>query len=95
MKVAYTVSDIREMVDQAVMSIRSARKFFRRDEVVVFYTPPRSEKNRERLSALAEVREVENLTDPFDPWGMGRMSRYGDKVHLCSLDDEEVFFLDA
>ncbi|GAI54364.1 unnamed protein product, partial [marine sediment metagenome] len=93
MKVAYSASDIWGMVDQTVPSIKSVRKFFQRDEVVVFYTPPRSEKNRERLSALAEVREVENLTDPFDPWRKGRMSRYGEKVHLCSLDDEEVFFL--
>lgn len=95
MKVAYTVSDIWKIVDQTVLSIKSVRKFFQRGEVVVFYTPPRSKKNQERLSALAEVREVENLTDPFDPWRKGRMSRYGEKVHLCSLDDEVVFFLDA
>jgi len=51
--------------------------------------------NYDKLSEVAIVKEVDNITKPFavDP-NKGK-HHYGEKVHLCDVDSEAVIFLDA
>jgi hypothetical protein len=100
-KVVYSVSDNADLILRALSSIKSLEKFVSKDNIIVFYTPPRSEKNQEKLSKLAIVKEAENVTKPFDarvdridPRLRGPQ-RYGEKVHLCEVDFPNVVFLDA
>jgi hypothetical protein len=95
-KVVYSVSDKADLIARTLDSIRSVRNFVSKDDIIVFYTPPRSRKNREKLLKVAIVRELENVTKPFDARTDSRGARrYGEKVHLCEVDFPNVVFLDA
>ncbi len=94
-KFVYTVSDRGDMIRDVLRSIKSLRRFADREEIVVFYTPPRSQSSLEELSKLAEVKLVPNVTEPFVFRKERGPGRYGEKVHLCDVDCENVVFLDA
>jgi len=91
----YTVSDRAFLVSEACRSIKSLRKYVDRNGVTVFLTPPRSASARARLSELAIVKEVDNLTKPFVFKKERGLARYGEKVHLCDVNSPNVIFLDA
>jgi hypothetical protein len=82
----------------ALNSIKSVEKFVSKNNVIVFYTPPRSIENYRTLSNVANVIEVENITKPFSTQvyskkGLaGEAHRYGEKVHLCEVDFPNVVF---
>jgi len=94
-KFVYTVSDRRNMISDVIRSIKSLRRFVNKEHIIVFYTPPRSKKSYEKLSRLAIVKKVPNVTKPFVFSKAIGESRYGEKVHLCDVDCPNVVFLDA
>lgn len=91
----YTVSDRAFLVSEACRSIKSLRKYADRNEIIVFLTPPGSASGRARLSELAIVKEVDNLTKPFVFKKERGPAPYGEKVHLCDVNSPNVIFLDA
>lgn len=95
MNFVYTLSDRCNMVKQAVKSLKSLRAFVKKDDINVFFTPPRKEKSLQKLSKYCNVLEAPNITKPFvfDP-GRG-LGYYGEKVHLCEVESPEVIFLDC
>jgi hypothetical protein len=100
-KVVYTVSDCGDLIPAVLKSIKSLERFVQKENVIVFYTPPRSKENYSKLSEIAEVKAVENITTPFDMHGCDEKGflkgaqRYGEKLHLCEVDCPNVIFLDA
>ena len=93
-RVVYTVSDKGSMVKETLNSIRTVRRFVEKENVIVFYTPPRSEVNLNKLSDLAVVVKKDNITKPFY-FERNRFGRYGEKIHLCDVDCPTVIFLDG
>jgi len=91
----YTVSDAGAMIPEVVRSIKSLRKYVDREDIVVFFTPPRSKLSCTRLSRLAMVKEVGNLSRPFVFVREHGLGRYGEKCHLCDVSSSTVVFLDA
>lgn len=94
-KIAYTVSSKGSMVKDIINSLRSLRRFIEKDNIIVFYTPPRTDLDYRRLTRYAVVEKVENLTEPFVAKKNTAPSHYGEKIHLCDIDSPNVIFLDA
>jgi hypothetical protein len=100
-KVAYSVSDTADLITRVLKSIKSLERFVPKENVIVFYTSPRSVDNYRRLSEIANVKMVDNITIPFDAqfdraeYSLKGARRYGEKVHLCEVDCPNVIFLDA
>jgi len=102
-KVVYTVSDVGDLIPCVLRSIESLEKFVSKKNIIVFYTPPRSRENYLKLSNVAVVKEVDNITKPFDVLAAQKKAKglplsprhYGEKVHLCEVECENVLFLDA
>lgn len=94
-KFVYTVCDKGNMVSECLKSIESLRKFVDKDSVIVFYTPPRNKATLAKLSNLARVQEVPNITKPFALAQNLSPSHYGEKAHLCNLDYSTIVFLDG
>jgi len=93
MKIVYTSNDIG--MSLLLKSIKTARKFFKREEIIVFYTPPRSRRNFQKLNKIATVKKVPNVTEPFVSFPNRKPSYYGEKIHLCEVDRSEIVFLDS
>jgi len=94
-KIVYTVSDKNYLIPNVLRSLRSVQKFCTPQNIIIFYTPPRSKENFQKLSELAIVRKVPNITNPFAAFPTKGKSHYGEKIHLCSVDDPTILFLDA
>jgi hypothetical protein len=94
-KVAYTVSSKGSMIKDLINSLRSLRRFVKRSNIIVFYTPPRTELDYRQLARYALVEKVENLTASFVAKRNTAPSRYGEKIHICDIDSPNVIFLDA
>ena len=94
-KIVYTVADVGNLVKLALKSIRTVRKFFEKEDILVYYTRPRSERNRKKLEKYSTVIEAETLTEPFSFRKGSPPQYYGEKVHLCEVDADTVIFLDA
>ena len=94
MKVVYTVSDKGSMIEDVLKSLSTIRRFIDKNDIIIYYTPPRSEENFDKLSSLAVVLKAENITKPF-LFQKNRFGRYGEKIHLCDVNDPTVMFLDA
>ena len=91
----YTVSDAGLLIPKAIRSLKSLRRYVDKKDILVFFTPPTSKLGYARLSRLAVVREVNNLTKPFVFAGERGLGRYGEKCHLCDVPSSTVVFLDA
>jgi hypothetical protein len=91
----YTISDTGRMIPYVVRSIRSLNKYVDKEDIIVFGTPPMSKLNYARLSKMAMVRLVQNLSKPFVFLKGQCASRYGEKCHLCDVPSSTVVFLDA
>ena len=94
-KICYCVSDVRSLVKETLCSIRSLSRFVEKDEIIVFYTPPRTKKSYYVLSKFATVIETENITEPFKFVKDGDKGRYGEKIHVCDVDSPNAIFLDS
>lgn len=63
--VVYTLSDHGDMIGNCLKSLRTLSRFVDRDNIIVFYTPPRTKHNLEKLSKYGTVVEAKNITKPF------------------------------
>jgi len=100
MKVVYSVSDVaphgKPLVEDAVRSLQGVRKFIPKEDVIVFYTPPVSQKGYERLLKLAEVKVATNINAPaFRTSPQAQEGKFLDKLWLTAVDDDTVIFLDC
>ena len=93
-KYVYSVSDIYNLVPNAISSIRSLRRFVEKENILVFFTPPRTELSAALLSRLAIVKKVGNISKPFEFIKGTGARRFGEKCHLCDVDFSTVVFLD-
>jgi len=94
-KIVYTVSDIANLVPDALRSIKSLMKFVAKENVIVLHTPPRTMKSILELSKVANVQYADNITKPFAIMPEKGLRHYGEKVQLCNINSENVIFLDA
>ncbi len=94
--VAYCVSDKGKMPQELLSSLMSINRYIKRDNIIVFYTPPRSEKNYNSFSKYANVKKVNNLTTPFKYMAGRAPSRYGEILgHMGGISSSNVFILDC
>ena len=92
-KIVYSVSDVRDLIKDTVCSIKTLRKYVYKEDIIIFYTPPRSKRNYEKLNKLGTVIKEDNLTDEIELHR--RTGRYGDKFHTLYVDSPNVIFLDS
>ncbi len=93
LKLVYSVSDVRKLVAETIRSLKTARKFFDKDDIIIFYTSPRSESNIGKLSKLGKVLKANNLTEEFTiKKGHGR---YGEKFQALYVDCPNIIVLDS
>lgn len=93
--VVYTLSDVGDMIRYCLKSLRTLSRFVHKENIIVFYTPPRNRQSLKKLSKLATVIEADNITKPFIFQERRGPGRYGEKVHLCEVDRNNVIFLDC
>lgn len=92
----YSLSSKRNLVLHTVRSIRTLRNHVPNAEIIVFYTPPRNQDDREVLEELdVKIRERPNIGSSFATNAANSPSHYGSKIHLCDVDRETVIFLDC
>lgn len=94
-KYVYSISDNAALIPNVIHSIKSPRRYVDKEDIVVFFTPPRSKISCARLSKLAVVKEVDNVTKPFIFAKHHGYGRYGEKIHLCDVPSSIIVFLDA
>lgn len=92
-KIVYSVSDVRDLIKDTICSVKTLRKYVDREDIIIFYTPPRSKKNYMKLDKLGTVIKEDNLTDEIKLHR--RTGRYGDKFHTLYVDSPDVIFLDS
>lgn len=93
-KIVYSLSDVRNLVDSTIRSIRSLNYFIDKDDIIVFYTPPRSKNVFNKLSKISNVIKAKNITDPF-MFQKNRFGSYGEKIHLCEVDEPNIIFINS
>lgn len=93
-KIVYTTSDVRDLVPLTLKSLKSLSKFTDKKNIIVFYTPPRSNRNLVKLQQLAVVKQASNIIKPFRVH-QHQIGRYGEKIHICDVDCLNVIFLDC
>lgn len=93
---AYTLSSRKLMVQQAIKSIKTLKNYAEPEKINVFYTPPYDEHDEEQLKELGvNLIKKENETEGFSIGAMEEAGHYGEKVKLCTLEAENVVFLDC
>lgn len=91
----YTLSSRKRMVQHAIRSIQTLRRWINAAQITVFYTPPRNDEDRSSLQDLGvHLKEVPNETEAFSMTG-DPPSHYGEKIKLCRIDADSVVFLDC
>ena len=92
----YTLSSRKGMVQQALRSIATLKHYVDEDKITVFYTPPYDEQDEQALSQTGvKIIKKENQTEAFNVSRSLPESHYGEKINLCSVDSENVVFLDC
>lgn len=92
----YTLSSRNKMVQQALRSIATLKHYVEADKIKIFYTPPYNEEDEKALEATgAEIIKKENQTEAFNVSRSLPERHYGEKINLCSLEEENVVFLDC
>jgi len=89
----YTFSDVMKLPDELYWSLKSASRFFTKNEIVVYYTPPRSEETLKRIEHYCTVKLVPNISRTYK-W-LWMTHRCYEKTWIKLTDDEEVLFLDC
>jgi len=93
--IVYTLSDHGDMIGNCLKSLRTLSRFLDSDKIIVFYTPPRTKHNLKKLLKYGTVVEANNITKPFVFQDYRGPGRYGEKVHLCDVDKDNVIFFDC
>lgn len=92
----YTLSSRDKMVQQALRSIATLKHYVDEEQIKIFYTPPYDKEDEEILEQTgAEILKKDNQTEAFNVSRSLPERHYGEKVNLCSLEEENVVFLDC
>lgn len=92
----YTLSSKKDMVQQAIVSINSLLNFVEAENIIIFFTPPVKSEDFELLESIGvDVRKAKNISKPTERTVGGEVRRFGEKLHLCSVDADTVVFLDC
>ncbi|MDS0220938.1 hypothetical protein NDI54_06180 [Haloarcula sp. S1AR25-5A] len=92
----YTVSSVQDLVNQAIISIKSLSNFVDPSDIIVFFTPPIKDKDVKSLKKLGvDVREIDHYASAMAKVPGGVPRYFADKLHLCSVRAKSVVFLDA
>ncbi|QGA81065.1 hypothetical protein [Candidatus Nanohalobium constans] len=92
----YTLSSRKNMVQQCLRSIATLKQHVEPEKIKIFYTPPYDKEDEEALKDTgAEIIKKENQTEAFNVSRSLPESHYGEKINLCSLESENVVFLDC
>jgi len=95
-KFVYSVSSRKGMIKQLIISIQSLKNYVESDQIIVYYTPPRNERDLELIQSLGiEVRERENETPGFSKSDWDEESHYSEKTRVCEVESENAVFLDC
>ncbi|PSH02399.1 MAG: hypothetical protein BRC26_00745 [Nanohaloarchaea archaeon QH_8_44_6] len=93
---AYTLSSRKGMVQQALRSIATLKHYVDAEKIEIFYTPPYDEEDEKAMKETgAELIKKENQTEAFNVSRSLPESHYGEKINLCSIEAENVVFLDC
>jgi hypothetical protein len=92
----YTLSSRNKMVQQCLRSIATLKHYVDEEKIKIFFTPPYNEKDEQILKGTgAELLKKDNQTEAFNVSRSLPERHYGEKVNLCSLEEENVVFLDC
>ncbi|WEL24030.1 hypothetical protein [Candidatus Nanohalovita haloferacivicina] len=92
----YTLSSRNKMVQQCLRSIATLKNHVEPEQIKIFYTPPYDKEDEEILEETgAEIIKKENQTEAFNVSRSLPERHYGEKINLCSLEEENVVFLDC
>lgn len=92
----YTLSSRNKMVQQCLRSISTLKNHVEPEQIKIFYTPPYDKEDEETLRETgAEIIKKENQTEAFNVSRSLPERHYGEKINLCSLEEENVVFLDC
>ena len=95
-KYVYTLSSRKGMVTNAVHSIRTLTQWTDPSDIIVYYTPPRNDKDQQILADLGvDIRLADNSTESFAIMPGDSPSHYAEKIRLCDIESETVVFLDC
>jgi hypothetical protein len=95
-KFAYTLSSQGDLLTHTIHSIRTLENHVPTKDIIVFFTPPRENKDIQKLGALGvDVREVPGITDEFKIHPLDEPGGYGEKMWCCEVDSDTVVFLDC
>jgi hypothetical protein len=84
------------MFEWCFLSINTLSNHVNKDNIIVFFTPPREENQVEALQSLGiDVRTVENSTDSFRVFDTKQERHYGEKTWISTVEDDTVVFLDC
>jgi hypothetical protein len=96
MKIAYTFSSVKNMPKDLLKSVETMNCFVGPEDIIVFYTPPRESEHIEMLENLGvDLRLKEHRSRAFSMGRKDPESYYTDKTWLCTVEDDEVIFLDC
>ena len=92
----YTLSSRDKMVQQCLRSITTLKQHVPAEQIKIFYTPPYDEEDEQILKDTgAELLKKDNQTEAFNVSRSLPERHYGEKINLCSLEEENVVFLDC
>jgi hypothetical protein len=92
----YTLSSRDKMVQQCLRSIATLKQHVPAEQIKIFYTPPYDEEDEQILKDTgAELLKKDNQTEAFNVSRSLPERHYGEKINLCSLEEENVVFLDC
>lgn len=95
-KFVYSVSSGKGMIEQLIISIQSLKNYVDLDNVIVYYTPPREERDLKLIESLGvEVRKRKNETSGFSKSDWDEESHYSEKTRVCEVESEIAVFLDC
>jgi len=83
------------MPKQIQKSLKSLSSFVSKQNIFIFYTPPRTRKTERKLEKYATIIKAKNITPPFIFDSVIGLGNYGEKIHLCEMDTSSVIFLDC
>lgn len=84
------------MVQQCLRSIATLKSYVEPEQIKIFYTPPYDEEDEKALRETgAEIVKKENETKAFNVSRSLPERHYGEKMNLCTVDAENVVFLDC
>jgi len=92
----YTLSSRNKMVQQTLRSIATLKHYVPENQIKIYYTPPYNKEDEKALEETgAQVIKKENQTEAFNVSRSLPERNYGEKINLCSLEEENVVFLDC